>query len=409
LKVDHLAGERFRSSAGLFWDSENAMKLPRRRFIKLAAGAAVLPALSLRRALAQPASNPAGVPEPTPSERAAMARIAHAFMQKYDVPALSVAVGYAGEIVHRAAFGLADRERNEAVTPMHLFRIASVSKMITSAAIFGLIEQGRLKLSDKVFGPGAITGTDYGQPPYSPGINEITLGQLLTHTAGGWTNDNRDPMFTHPRMNQAELITWTLNDRPLDHPPGKHYAYSNFGYCVLGRVIEKVTGRPYADYVKAEVLDRCGIAAMAIAGNTIDERQREEVKYYGQGENPYDMNVARMDSHGGWTARPQAIVRFMMHVDGFAKPPNILKAQTIRTMTTGSSANPDYACGWNLNKADNWWHNGSLPGTTTIAVRTHRGFCWAAFTNTSRANSQIDDDLDKLNWDMVGAVKSWPA
>jgi hypothetical protein len=44
-----------------------------------------------------------------------------------------------------------------------------------------------------------------------------------------------------------------------------------------------------------------------------------------------------------------------------------------------------------------------------IAVRTHRGFCWAAFTNTSRANSQIDDDLDKLNWDMVGAVKSWPA
>jgi CubicO group peptidase (beta-lactamase class C family) len=210
-------------------------------------------------------------------------------------------------------------------------------------------------------------------------------------------------------MNQAELITWTLSDRPLDHPPGKHYAYSNFGYCVLGRVIEKVTGRPYADYVKAEVLDRCGIAAMAIAGNTLDERQREEVKYYGQGENPYDMNVARMDSHGGWTARPQAIVRFMMHVDGFAKPPDILKAQTIRTMTTGSSANPDYACGWNLNKADNWWHNGSLPGTTTIAVRTHRGFCWAAFTNTSRANSQIDDDLDKLNWDMVGAVKSWPA
>jgi hypothetical protein len=56
LKVDHLAGERFRSSAGLFWDSENAMKLPRRRFIKLAAGAAVLPALSLRRALAQPAN-----------------------------------------------------------------------------------------------------------------------------------------------------------------------------------------------------------------------------------------------------------------------------------------------------------------------------------------------------------------
>jgi CubicO group peptidase (beta-lactamase class C family) len=385
------------------------MKLARRQLIKLAARAAILPALPLRRGLAQVAPNPAGVPEPTPPERAAMARIAQAFMQKYDVPALSFAVGYAGEIVHRDAFGLADRERNEAVTPNHLFRVASVSKMIASAAIFGLIEQGRLQLSDKIFGPGAIMGTDYGRPPYNPGVGEITLGELLTHTGGGWTNDSRDPMFSHPKMNQPELITWTLGNRPLDNPPGQHYAYSNFGYCVLGRVIEKVTGQPYVDHVRAEVLNRCGITEMSIAGNTLEQRQRDEVKYYGQGENPYDMNVARMDSHGGWIARPAAIVRFMMHVDGFAKPPNILKAQTIQTMTTGSTANPGYAKGWLVNKSGNWWHNGSLPGTSTIAVRTHSGFCWATFTNTSRANSQLDGDLDKLNWDMVGEVKSWRA
>lgn len=383
------------------------MKLPRRQFIKLAASAAILPSLPLRRGLAQPAPNPAGVPEPAPSERAAMARLARAFMQKYDVPALSFAVGYAGEIVHRDAFGVADRERNEAAPPEHLFRIASVSKMVTSAAIFGLIEQGRLKLADRIFGPGAILATDYGPPPYNPGINEITLGQLLTHTAGGWTNDRRDPMFGHPRMDHSGLIAWTLSNRPLDNPPGKHYAYSNFGYCVLGRVIEKVTGRPYADHVKVEVLSRCGVTEMRIAGNTLEERQRNEVKYYGHGDNPYTMDVARMDSHGGWIARPAAIVRFMMHVDGFAKPPNILKAQTIRAMTTGSSANPDYACGWNLNKSGNWWHDGSLPGTRTIAVRTRSGFCWAAFTNTSSAKSQFDGEFDQLNWDMVGEVKSW--
>ncbi len=385
------------------------MKLRRRQFITLAASAAVLPAVSLRRALAQPLPNPASVSAPTASERAAMARLAHAFMEKYDVPALSFAVGYAGEIVHRDAFGLADRERNEAITPMHLFRIASVSKTITSTTIFGLIEQGRLKLADKVFGPGGILGTDYGRPPYNPGVNEITLGQLLTHTGGGWTNDSRDPMFTHPRMDQAELISWTLSNRPLDNPPGQHYAYSNFGYCVVGRVIEKITGQPYADHVKADVLSRSGVTDMMISGNTLEQRQRDEVKYYGQGENPYDMNVTRMDSHGGWLARPAEIVKFMMHVDGFAKPPNILKAQTIQTMTTGSTANPDYAKGWAVNKSGNWWHSGSLPGTTTVAVRTHSGFCWAAFTNASRHNSQIDGDLDALNWDMVGKVEHWHA
>src|SRR5258708_8199194 len=234
--------------------SGSTMKLPRRQFINRATSAGVFPDLALASAVAQPPPNPERVPEPTPSERAAMARIAHAFMQKYDVPALSFAVGYAGEIVHRDAFGSADRERDEAVTPMHLFRVASVSKMITSAAVFGLIEQGRLKLSDKVFGPGAITGTDYGRPPYNPGVGEITVGQLLTHTAGGWTNDSRDPMFSHPRMYQPELITWTLSNRPLDNPPGQHYAYSNFGYCLLRRVIEKLTAQPYPHYLLPTIL-----------------------------------------------------------------------------------------------------------------------------------------------------------
>ena len=383
------------------------MKFARRDFLGMAAGASILPAVALRPTLAQIAPNPASVRPPSATERAAMARVARAFMEKYDVPALSFAVGYAGEIVHTDAFGLADRERNEPATPAQLFRIASLSKMITSAAIFTLVEQNRLRLADKVFGPGAVLGTDFGQPPYSAGINEITIEQLLTHTSGGWTNDGRDPMFTHPNMNHAELISWTLNNRPLDHPPGQNYAYSNFGYCVLGRVIEKLTGQPYPDYVRAEVLSRCGITDMVIAASRIEKRRPDEVKYYGQGEDPYDANVARMDSHGGWLARPTDLVQFLMHIDGYAKPANILKPRTIQIMTTGSSVNHDYAKGLVVNKFDNWWHNGSLAGTTTIAVRTHGGFCWAAFTNTSRRNSKIDDDLDTLNWNMVREVGGW--
>jgi CubicO group peptidase (beta-lactamase class C family) len=383
------------------------IKLSRRSFIGGAAGAGVWPVLSAGSARAQLAPKPASVPEPTGPERAEMAKLARAFMEKYNVPALSFAVGYAGEIVHRDAFGLAVRESNEPVTPGFLFRIASVSKMITSAAIFTLVEQDRLKLSDRVFGHGALLGTDYGEPPFSAGINEITVEQLLTHTSGGWTNDNRDPMFSHPAMNHAELITWTLANRPLDHPPGQHYAYSNFGYCVLGRVIEKLSGKSYPDYVRAEVLSRCGIADMVIAENRLEKRRSNEVEYYGQGEDAYGANVARMDSHGGWLARPADLVQFLMHIDGYSKPANILKPRTIEVMTTGSSANHDYAKGLNITREGNWWHDGLLAGTTTIAVRTHGGFCWAAFTNTSQFNSKLGNDLDRLNWNMVGEVKSW--
>jgi hypothetical protein len=146
---------------------------------------------------------------------------------------------------------------------------------------------------------------------------------------------------------------------------------------------------------------------MAIAGNTLAERRAGEVRYYGQGDNPYGMNVARMDAHGGWIARPTDLVQYFMGVSGFSPPQNILKRPTLQTMTTPSSANAGYAKGWAVNKAGNWWHNGSLPGTSTIAVRTHGGFCWAGFVNTRRANSQLNGDLDRLMWSVVRQVPGW--
>ena len=379
------------------------MMLPRRQFLYLSAGAAALSGPF--SALAQSSDT---TPPPTQDERAAMADLAGAFMDKYAVPGFSIAVGHGGAIIYQDAFGWADREIKAAAAPENLFRIASVTKTITSVTIFSLIEQGHISLTEKVFGPDAVTGTDYGHPPYNPGVDQITIEHLLTHTCGGWSNSKNDPMFENLEMNHAQLIAWVLRTRPLDHPPGQDYAYSNFGYCVLGRVIEKITKQAYADYVRAAVLKPCGITDMTIAGNTLAQRQPREVRYYGQGGNPYGMNVTRMDSHGGWIATPADLVQFFMHVDGFPTPPNILKPQTIEIMTTASAANPGYAKGWEVNKANNWWHNGFLPGTSTIAVRTHSGFCWAAFTNT-RANAAMDSDLDRLNWNMVRQVKAWQA
>ena len=346
-------------------------------------------------------------PEPTPAERAAMASRAQAFMSGYDLPGLSVAIGRMGALLYQEGFGWADRENRQAVTPDHLFRIASVSKPITSVAVFSLIEDGRLRLSDRVFGPGGVLGDAYGRPPYKPHVADVTVEHLLTHTGGGWSNDADDVMFTNPQMSNAELIARTLDTRPLENPPGVRYAYSNFGYCVLGRIVERMAGRPYEGFVRDRVLARCGVSDMAIAGNTLADRRAGEVEYYGPGPSPYGMNVSRMDSHGGWIARPADIVQFLMHVSGFAKPANILKPETIAVMTTVTPANAQYAKGWSITGNGNWWHSGSLPGTSAVAVRTASGYCWAALVNARRWGSSLPDDLDNLVWNMVREVASW--
>ena len=339
-----------------------------------------------------------------------MEATASAFMQKHHVPGMSVAIAKEGRLVYARGFGLADKSCDEQVTPNHLFRIASLSKPITATTIFRLIERERLRLSDKIFGMNDVLGTEYGKPPYRQYVEDISVEHLLTHTAGGWLNDGTDPMFRHAGMNHSQLIAWTLANQPLKDPPGKHFAYSNFGYCILGRVIEKVTGKSYADAVQAEVLGPCGISSMRIAGNKLAERASREVVYYSQdsdGADPYGMDVRRMDAHGGWLAAAPDLVRFLVHVDNFPSKPDILKPGTIENMTTASPVSTGYAKGWSVNKYHNWWHTGSLPGTVTIMVRTAQQFCWAALTNT-RTPDDLGGKLDHMIWEMVGKIRTWP-
>lgn len=342
-----------------------------------------------------------------------MAELVAAFMRQYAVPGFSVAIGHSGRLVYQEAIGWADREAGETATTAHLFRVCSISKPITSVAVFTLIEQGRLRLGDKVFGPDGVLGAGYEKPPYEDHLPEITVEHLLTHTSGAWPNNSVDPMFDSRHLTQSELIDATLRYQAPVNEPGHVFAYSNFGYCLLGRVIEKVGGRPYTEFVRENVLSRCGISDMTIGENTSADRRRGEVKYYGQsGEDPYWTNVKRLDSCGGWIARPADIVRFAMHVSGFLKPGGILKPETIASMTTASARNATYAKGWAVNKAGTWWHGGSLPGSTAIMVRTSTGFCWAAAANTRdkrSAESAMLDDMFRLLRAMVGQVHAWRA
>ncbi|GAA3305424.1 hypothetical protein GCM10020295_59100 [Streptomyces cinereospinus] len=348
-----------------------------------------------------------------------------AFMTEFAVPGLSVAFAHDGGLVYARGFGLADRDAGEKVTADSLFRIASVSKTITSTAVLRLAEERRLNLTDTVFGARGILGTTFGTQPYGSGVDGITVQHLLEHTAGpGWSNKAPDPVYQRPELNQAQLISWVLDNRPLNNAagaaPGAEFAYSNFGYVVLGRVIERVTGRPYEEYVGQDVLAPCGITGMRIAGNTRQDRRPGEAVYYDQDkEDPYGFPIARKDAEGGWLATAVDLMRFVTRVDGFAARPDLLSAASVGTMTTPSTAKDayGYAKGWSVHPATGtWWHNGTLPGSTSVLARTRHGFCWAALANTRRtqtddradAAKNTDAALGKLMWAVHDQVDAWP-
>ena len=182
------------------------------------------------------------------------------FMSAHSVPGVSIAMTRHGRLMFARGFGAADGAGTP-VTPGHLFRIASVSKPITAIAVFRAIEAGLLALTDRVFGQGGILGNQFGTPPYpDQRVAQITVQHLLEHTSG-WSGA-QDPMFGQPNATHADLIGQMLG-LTLANNPGAVFDYLNFGYCVLGRVLEEVSGSTYPEFVRqrgARALRRGGHA-----------------------------------------------------------------------------------------------------------------------------------------------------
>jgi CubicO group peptidase (beta-lactamase class C family) len=370
-------------------------------------------------------------------------RIIPTFMAKYNVPGGAVAVVKDGRLVFAHGYGYADATAGSPVQPYSLFRIASLSKQITAVTILKLVEEGRLTLDDKAFSILNIKPPN-GMQVQDQRILNATIRELLEHS-GGWNSDKTfDPMFEPFRIatflgvtsppSQDQIMQYMLT-QPLQFDPGTQYAYSNFGYLMLGRVIEKVVAQPYEDYVGAHVLTRMGITDMKIGHTLLPFAAPNEVHYYdypgAQLAQPVFPNMTAsvpwpyggfyledMDSHGGWIASAVDIVRFAASIDG-ARAPAFLGAAMVQQMSGRPPAplwvGSDYwyGLGWLVREPEpgqfTWWHTGSLPGTMTIVVRAYDGLIWAALFNTRPSNSdQAFAELDAILWDARNAVTSWP-
>ena len=371
------------------------------------------------------------------------------YIERHRVPGVSVAVTDQGRLVYARGFGYADIAKREPVKPTSLFRIASLSKPITAVAILQLIEQDKLAFDDKIFE--ILDFQDqmkqFGED-FESRLKDVTVRHCLEHR-GGWDRGmSFDAMFQSvrfaeefgavPPANQEVVITAMLAQK-LDFDPGERYAYSNFGYCLLGRVIEQLTGDDYESYVKQNVLAPLDITSMRIGKTRLEGRAKKEVRYYASGtaksvfaddfgeDVPWPYGgwfLESMDSHGGWIASAVDIARFAAAFDDPENCP-ILSPESIELMYArppglaghdedGKPKETYYSLGW-MNRVIgeekvNHWHTGSLSGTSAIMIRRHDGKNFVALLNTRNSPnaSHLGREIDGLLHKAANEVEKWP-
>ncbi|HSR32049.1 MAG TPA: serine hydrolase domain-containing protein, partial [Anaerolineae bacterium] len=364
-------------------------------------------------------------------------------MEDYQVPGGAFAMAKDGRLIHARGYGVACKENREAVQSDSLFRIASVSKPITAVAVLKLVEDGRLSLDDRAF---QIVG--HLQPlegkEVDPRLRDITIRHLLEHSAG-WDRDRSfDPLYSPATTRHlsdgrlpasCEAITRYMMGRRLDFPPGTEHAYSNLGYCVLGLIIEEVSGLPYETYVQTEVLAAMGIKRMRVGGSLLQERYEGEVCYYdypwaGSSRSvfpnepnlvpqPYgSMYLEATAANGGWIASAVDLVRFVLSVDGHPMPPDILHPETIHLMVSLPDL-PDwrdsdyyYALGWEISSDDRgriWSHDGAMPGTRSLLAVRSDGYAIALLFNSDpKSGGDFMGEVVEAIRQTVDGQTGWP-
>lgn len=328
------------------------------------------------------------------------------YLRKWHMKGASLAITRGDSLVYAKGYGWADEENGIEMSPRNILRMASVSKLITAAGIMVLHDRGDLNIQDTVFGPSSILNDSiFNSLIKDRNYHKITVEHLMRHQGGF----RRDPLFSSRDVKhqlrldhapEAEDFYRVVLNRRLKFAPGSWQSYSNFGYLLLSQIIEKVSGMPYEDFIRNEVLRPAGCYDMHIAGTYYEDKRDNEVRYYThEGDGKYieeytdsgimvercygGNNIPLLSGAGAWCGSPAEIARFVASIDGRPEVPDIITPESVELMT-GYYDKDTFSLGWNdTHPAKGWSRSGTLSGTTALVKLFPDGECWVFISNTS--------------------------
>ncbi len=302
------------------------------------------------------------------------------FRVSWGIRGLGFAVMRNDSLLYAKGYGVDNYGRP--MTPGTTNKLASVSKLLTAIAIMELVEEGMFSLQSPVFGPfGVLKGFDdviQDERHYL-----ITVEHLLRHQ-GGLYYGAADPMFkTYEIMrelglssapNQTQLARYLLS-KPLEFDPGTWQQYSNFGYMLLGMIIEQATGEDYERYMQETIFEPNGCFGFSIAR---------------------DYTVRILGGGGGWVGSAPELARMVATIDGRGPIADILSEESLKRMAIQGGIDA-YPLGWMDSRDGTLTRTGTLAGASLLIKLYPDGTCWIMISNTTTSRrSYFTKDMAEL-------------
>lgn len=285
---------------------------------------------------------------------------------------LAVLVARDGKILFERGYGWADRARHEPFTPQTKFRIGSITKQFTAAAILKLQEAGKLSVRDPLskFIPDFRRGS------------EVTLHHLLTHTSGIHDYSHKPGFLdTITTPAKAEDLIQSFKNDPHDFDPGKQWRYNNEGYFLLGYLVEKVSGETYNDFLKRNFFDPLGMTNTGVHRSDLKLEHEAQGYQYEEGKfrDALNWDMSRAGGAGALYSTVEDLFRWNEGIfNGKVLSDASLKAAFTPVKTDSNqedSPGGGYGYGWGMMRlrgAQEIWHNGGLHGFKSFLLRLPR-------------------------------------
>ena len=302
-------------------------------------------------------------------------REAGKFLKLQKLPGMTLVIANNGRIIFSKSYGFASVSRKVKLEPKHKIAINNCTQVFTTVAIMKLLEEGKISLEDRVVGPGSIFEKEF--PVVRKFEAMVTVRHLVEQTVGAWSH------FAYLRYlkgkNDIEKMKTFLTNVRMTKEPGRYFSDSELAYFLLGRIIEKKTGKKYLEYLQEIMKEHIESDLTALGESNV----KDVAIHYDEKSKPFNISTSRsnFNAKNNIVCSPHDFMNLLLSIDGLPAKKDLLTEAAVKILHTKSNVKTSTGKGWRFTENDDITDHSFRTASSAVYKMRADGISWVFMAN----------------------------